>query len=392
MEPVLYFYSIDGTATCGPVTEDALRLLFKDKVIGPGSFLCPLGESEWKPLDVAWLRRPPPQTLRLPRYEPPPYVPTDTAKLREEERVQQLEEVWDEGPYPGVFRWSGVAFASLATLILAAEQVGTQNIVAGLLAGVVFTALIPYLLALAFRQPWRLRVWAIAIVIFTGLTFAGQALYNNQPAPMADATPTPDTAPAKAATVPLAEARMEKAKELANENANDVARMVKDAQPVQQEMIDKVKATDAAEKACGNFDPASLTTQADLKTLRAGIDRLRAAQADVLAYFQTYDDRCRTALANGGFSADGIERFVAGAHETGHIDQAVAIWQLRIKLTDDHLARLDFLDKHWGTWQPKDGKLLFTNQDDLDTYNALTQNLVADISHGNDLQSQAMAK
>ena len=167
-----------------------------------------------------------------------------------------------------------------------------------------------------------------------------------------------------------------------------VARMTQAAQLVQQEMIDKVKASDAAEKACGSFDPAMLTTQDALSSLRDGITKLRGAQSDVLAYFQSFDDRCRTALGTGQFTADQIERFVAGVHRSGHIDQAVAFWQVRIKLTDDHLARLDFLDKHWGSWQSKDGQVLFANQADLDAYDALTRNLAADIQRGNDLQNR----
>ncbi len=384
MEPVLYFYSTDGTTTFGPVTEDALRQLLRDQVIGPASFICPQGESEWKPVDLGRLRRIPPQTPRLPRYEPPPYVPTDKAKQREEELAQRIEEKFDEGPQPFLFRWGGMAFALAATILLGLMQEGTPNIVAGLIGGVLMAYLIPYIVGQSFKPAWRLRVRVIAMVGLLALTLLFRAFLAVPLMRAMQAASTGATAPG----MPSDSARVAvpTAKASVSDDPDTLARMVRAAQPVQQEMIDKVKTSDEAEKACGNFDPATLATQSDLTALRNGLTKLRAAQSDVLSYFQNYDDRCRTAMSNGGFSADGVERFVASVHQSGRIDQAVAIWQLRIKLTDDHLARLDFLDKHWGNWQPKNGQLLFVNQSDLDNYNALTQALAIDIQRGNELQ------
>ena len=61
---------------------------------------------------------------------------------------------------------------------------------------------------------------------------------------------------------------------------------------------------------------------------------------------------------------------------------------MKIKISNDHLARLDFLEKRWGSWNSKDGKLLFSDKDGLDTYNALTRNIQTDFKEGTALQDQ----
>ncbi len=101
---------------------------------------------------------------------------------------------------------------------------------------------------------------------------------------------------------------------------------------VSQEIIDKVKTSADAEKACGSFDPATLNSLDDIAKLRAAISKLRGTQADVLSEFESYDEHCRAALANGNFSADSINEFVAGAHKGGHIDQVI------VHLADENQA------------------------------------------------------
>jgi hypothetical protein len=188
--------------------------------------------------------------------------------------------------------------------------------------------------------------------------------------------------------LPQAEANMQKLKEQADQDHSQASRLMRAAVVVSQEIVEKINASVAAENACGSFDPATLNSLADVNNLRTAVTKLRATQADVLSEFESYDDLLRDALAKDNVSAYTINQAIAGARKGGHVDEAIAAWQLKIKLSDDHLSRLDFLEKSWGSWNSKDGKLLFSDKDSRDAYNNLTINLQNDVKDIGDLQKR----
>jgi hypothetical protein len=181
---------------------------------------------------------------------------------------------------------------------------------------------------------------------------------------------------------------MQKLKAEADQGNTQSAHFLSAAMSVSQEIVEKVKVSDEAEKACGNVDPAALTTLDDLDNQRAAINKLRASQVDILDDLLNYDDHLRAALANDNINPSEIKSFISGARKGGHIDQVVAIWRIKIRLSDAYLARLDFLEKRWGSWNAKGDQLLFSNTDDRDKYNAIVQNLKDDLSGIADLQKQ----
>ena len=94
-------------------------------------------------------------------------MPTNRAKEREDERLLKLEEKFDEGPDSPCFsKWGGIALATLVTAVLSLMQDGIQNIVAGLIGGLLVTGLLPYIVeqyaktALAAPCPDSSRWWS----------------------------------------------------------------------------------------------------------------------------------------------------------------------------------------------------------------------------------------
>jgi hypothetical protein len=395
MEPELYFYSTDGHDAFGPVTEDALRRLVRDKVLSAASFLCRQGETEWKPIDLPALLRPS-TALRLPAYDPPPYVPTVKAKARVEEQVEQIEAVWDEGPYPQILKWGcgvgGIGAAVILTILHPGDYIS-----ASFLAALVFTALLPFLISRPFPRAWRLRVLAVGILVLSSLTIVGQirhrkmqrletSIRNMEATTRENARREIAQKGYYSGDVSQEKADLQKIADQTRQDDSGEARMTQAAVGVTQALLQKIEAANAAEKACGSFDPSQLGSLVDLNNLKESIGMLRTTQQGVVTFLSNYDDHCRAALASGGFEGAAVDQFIAGAHKSGQVDAALGIWKIKIKLSDDHVARLDFLDKHWGSWSARDGKIYFSTQADLDAYNALTRALVDDLQQGRDLQ------
>jgi hypothetical protein len=194
MEGDRYCYSTDGTDAHGPVPHDEFCQLIRDKVIGSDSFFCLEGETEWRPLDPDLFVRPP-GTTRLPPYEPPPYVPQPDAKARDEERLEQLQQAWeDDGPYPIALLWI-CWLLRIGSSITLYTLTGGANGYFGLAGILAVFAFIPYVITLPFRRPWRIRIRLVAIIIFATLTIIGQLKINSDAvAAAASAQPaaTPD--------------------------------------------------------------------------------------------------------------------------------------------------------------------------------------------------------
>jgi hypothetical protein len=164
--------------------------------------------------------------------------------------------------------------------------------------------------------------------------------------------------------------------------------MGRDLQTLTDAIDQLAKASDAAEKACGGFDPVTLTSLNDISTRQAAITALRGTQSDMVTYLQNYAAHGQDAMAKDNFDPTAEATAIASARQAAHVDQLITVWQLKEKLSDDHLDRLDFLSKNWGHWSVQDGKLLFQDEATLSAYHVFVQNIHADIKALSDAQSQ----
>lgn len=170
--------------------------------------------------------------------------------------------------------------------------------------------------------------------------------------------------------------------------AVDPAAVARDVQKVNDALAEKVKASAAAEAACPNFNPATITTHENVAQRQAAITAWQTMQNEVLTYLQGYDDHVRDALAHENLNQKDLDDAVADARKKAQVDQLVALWQLKIKLSSDHLARLLYLDKVWDHWSGKTGKLVFDNQAVLDDYTKFLTALQEDVKGIADIQKQ----
>ncbi|MEJ0000991.1 MAG: hypothetical protein WDO13_18600 [Verrucomicrobiota bacterium] len=119
-----------------------------------------------------------------------------------------------------------------------------------------------------------------------------------------------------------------------------------------------MKASDAIEDTC-KFTLETVKTPEDLDAQMAAITRLRAAQGDVVTFLQNYDQHCRDVLTRDGIAAGTQAEVIAGARKGAHVDLLIGLWQAKMKLSDDHIARFAFLRKNWGQWELTEGKVFF---------------------------------
>jgi hypothetical protein len=200
-------------------------------------------------------------------------------------------------------------------------------------------------------------------------------------------TPPPSSAPTNAANPPAATAEETptSAPPPAAADTSPGARISRDLQPVTQGLIAQAKACEDAAAPC-RFDPETITSLDDLNARRAAIAKLRQTQSDELTYLQNFDDKCRAALAPEHLPDPTVSNAVVYLHESVHIGLLTSLLQLRVKLSGDHLARLDFLAKNWGKWTAKNGKLLFTDDRTSAIYDFFVQDIQDDATQIDDLR------
>jgi uncharacterized protein YfcZ (UPF0381/DUF406 family) len=146
---------------------------------------------------------------------------------------------------------------------------------------------------------------------------------------------------------------------------------------VMNELYAKVKAAEAVGANC-NFDVTTITDTDDITKRCDTIKQLRASQGDVIDFLQTFDDHANRALAQANVSTATAEAMLADTHKTGHLPTLISIWQAQQKRCDDHIARFEFLNKNYGSWNVKDGAIVCSDASSQDKYNSLTQALQDD--------------
>ncbi len=78
----------------------------------------------------------------------------------------------------------------------------------------------------------------------------------------------------------------------------------------------------------------------------------------------------------------------SGAHQAAHVDQLLALWQAKVKLSDDYIAQLAFLQKNWGRWQASNGVVVFSDDGFQPDYDSLADTIQNDIDSIRDAQRQ----
>jgi hypothetical protein len=152
-------------------------------------------------------------------------------------------------------------------------------------------------------------------------------------------------------------------------------------------LLDKVKASDAVQKTC-KFTLDAVKSADDLAARGRSISQLHDTQADVIRFLQNYDQQCRDALNSDNVAAATQDEVIASAHQGAHVDLLVALWQEKMKLSDDYVARFDFLRKNWGGWEFKAGDVIFKEDAKATAYDTLVQAVQDDIAKIHDTQRQ----
>jgi hypothetical protein len=385
-EQVRFFYSTNGTDVHGPVTEDALRLLIQTQVLGPESFVCREGESEWKPCNFDLTPR---GVTATEPYSPPAYVPTPEAL----ERMKMPE---NEGPIPefltGIYVVLAVGGSGLLSLMNAREADSAQIILyrtGAFVAHLVIIALLPYLISWAFRLPLRnmIRVvgaaTACAVLLLVHLhtqtlRMQAEALASN-----------PATTAGSGRAIAGNGTGQDYMQNLKNSASGDTqeAKVARDLLAFQDALMEKVRASHAAEKLC-DVDPTTITGDDDIDKRIANLTKLHDAQSDVIAYLKGYNDNCRQLMEHDNFEPSVVFNAIETSRKATHVDLLISLWKANRRLTDDHSARLGFLEKIWGHWSVKDGKVLFEKDEALNVYNAYGETLHEDVLQIADVQKQ----
>jgi hypothetical protein len=404
MTPPRFFYSTDGTDAHGPVTEDELRQLVHNRVLGPASFLCPEGQTAWQPINPELLRSASPPILAPPPpppFSPPPYVHTAESIARAEALSQNEWE--EESSTPAILKAIGWIVALIGSILLALlggpgpnPDLAISYRLGGFTAGLLISALLPFLISLAFKDPIRAIVRLAGISILALLMIVGKLSRPNSRFE-ATAHALDEKVQAEAQKEIAAKGYFDGSTQEAEQNLqvlrdqatgdSQTARIARDMLDLTHNLLALVKTSDDAEKACV-FDPGTITSLDDITQRRTSINKLRDAQAEVVTFLQDYDSHCRDALAHDNFDASVVSATIAGARKGSHVDLLVTLWQDKIKLSDDHLSRLDFLQKNWGKWEAKDGKLLFQDDTTLAAYNVYVQTLKSDVKEMGEMQKQ----
>jgi len=401
VEPARYFYSTNGADSHGPVTLDALRVLYQNGVIGAGSFLLREGQTEWRPFMVDAFQRAV-SASRPPPYSPPPYTPDPESAERMRELTTRSFQWEEESRVPEIAMWLGraVLLGTAIYLSLIAPPPGGASIAyrlgnfCGHLLGIYA---FPYIISGFFLGFRRRMVRTSGIIIVAALVIVSEkhqaAMLQLETVILGMKQHTQEEARREIAekgyytgNMDEAEANLQKLEAEAQQDDNEASRLVLGTIPVSRTILEKIKAAEAASQACGDLDPSKYNSLDDVTAAKAAVTQLRNAENSVLDDYLNYDDHLRAALAGANVSDKEVNQFIEGAHQGGNIDQMVVLWRLKITVCDDQLARLDFLEKNWGAWNAKDGRILFPDDANAVAYKQLVHAIQKDANDLKEMQ------
>ena len=474
-----YYFSTNGTNNYGPVTVAALRQLFSDRAIGPGSFLRGENETELQPLNPEFFAPPvegtgqteipitiaravepagprspveqmppaptpavgPPEQLQidLPDSIPEPVVTKPVVSVAPSVEVQPTVLPPDTAPAPTPSSTEKPTLAepaipplsvppgtsapehprevsafSIAAVVLGfavaiwlTERTATPRdfshngsyTIGACVGRIVFLILVPRLISWLFARRLRPLVFLIGVVGFSLLIFAAQPKDAVDTARISAAAQSLQERTKREAQEQLktrgyfeqdpseAVQEVQKLKDSVGPGDSDTARMSRAFLIVVGELLERTKNCDQLGKAC-DFDALTITGLDDIARRKAAIGKLHLAQQDVVNYLQNIDGRCRELLLKDNFNEFSIEQAVAGFHQSGHVTPLISLWQAQAQLSVNHIARLDFLARGWGTWTIKDGQLQFPDNTSLNAYNDSIHAIQADVQNIGNAQKQ----
>jgi hypothetical protein len=410
MSPGRFFYSMNRTDVIGPVSEDDLRRLWRDNRIGPGCCVWREGEAQWTRLapDLSRVRAikvvpsevfakarrasPPPASA------PPPTSPIDPlTATRPSARAAKGIAAAIINAVAFAVAAGGVGFSTLPTNLSWAEVGARLSYRLGDFVGLLLViVIISHFLALMAKSMTRVVIRALLMVAMSALV-VGVHLENTGFSAMAAARAIRDRQKQEAqqeiaskgfytADTGQAEENIQKLNGQITSDSG-TARAARDILAVTTGLLSKVKASDKVEANC-KFTLDGVKSPDDLTTQIAAIATLRAAQNSVVGYLEGYDQHCRDALAGEPITPATESDVIAGAHQSAHVDQLITLWQEKMKLSDDHIARFVFLRKNWGQWQFINGQVMFTSDAQATAYDTLVGAIQGDVGKIHDTQKQ----
>jgi hypothetical protein len=383
-----YFYTPDGTETLGPVDAQTLYRLAREGVLHAGSSICRVGESEWKRFDPAAFSKPP--LPPIPKSAPSRVV---RAPARQQTVVVEDDAEAEKGFIPSLLNVVAV-IAAIRSLLLyfffPPRLVQPTDIHVRtwteLAIGVVVLIALPWWFSMLFKGLIRTGVRTAGIVFLSILM--GLEIFLFEPKtpdgrvvadlPERIGNPGDDSQPDTEApgnnTVPDGAAVT---------RANHVTESVKKAFDA------KVKIGQDALAAC-NLDVTTITGADDIAQRRVKLEKYRQTQVDLAGDAKTLRSRLREAMVQEKVPADLINQIVSSPASAHRYDLMISLWQNRVKVVDDQIAHLDFLNQTYGTWNVANGQIIFHDQASLDSYNALTQTIQNDAKAANDTAKQVL--
>lgn len=413
MDQLRYFYSTTGADAQGPVTLEVLGQLFQEGVIGPGSYLCREGGTEWEPLNPANFQALPPVVQKPQPFQPPAYVPSASSIERLKEIPDQWEE--EESAAPGILNWLSIATGLIGGFLLVVVMdycSGTRSsppyYIGGTIGGFIFFWGIAAVVSLLFQDMTRQVVRFIGVVSLSVLAIVG---WMYRPVPTTtEVVATPQAPPENKAIVIQQEMNADARKQIADKGyyagASDApnktqqnvdalkaqatgdtpeARAARDMYKVTDLFIAQVKTSNDIEKNCV-FEVVTIDNTEELKRRRDHLAQLKDAQKDVVTFLIDFDKHCQDAMAPDKLPDDMVKGVIAGARTSAHIEQLITLWQSKVKLTEDYIGRLNYLDKSYGSWDVRDGQVVFSDKESFVKYGELVQALQDDVKKIGDNQ------
>jgi hypothetical protein len=297
----------------------------------------------------------------------------------------------------GLFAVSGAVISALfAPLPPGDSNNGLSYRIGGFVGALAVIVLIPYLLAWMAKGMTRIVLRAGLILAVALLVVAAQ-LGRSVVTPVSEAQAMSDQQKHEAqkeiakkgyytADPAQAERNIQKLKGQLTDDS-ETSRIGRDVLAVTTALLAKVKASDAVERTC-KFTLDGITSADDFTGRIGAISLLRAAQNDVVSFLQGYDQHCRDTLTADHIAPATQNEVIAGARKGAHIDLLITLWQEKMKLSDDHIARFVFLQKNWGGWQVSSGQVIFNDDAQATSYDLLVDAIQDDVAGIRDTQRQ----